>query len=84
MSGCPPFIGMTGLRELFPNRPQETIWRWNTKRGGRYTLPPSDLDFGQRDPAWTVHTISEWAERTGLIREMDPDAVDRILSVPTD
>ena len=79
MSEC-RYIGMPVLRELFPNRPKETIWRWNTARGGRLQLPPSDVDFGQRDPGWTVDTIMEWAERTGLIEEMDAAALVRIVS----
>lgn len=74
------YLGMPALRELFPNRPKETLWRWHGERGGRYRLPPSELDYGQRDPAWTPGTIMEWAERTGLIKEMDSAAVDRILS----
>lgn len=74
------FVGMPALRELFPNRPKETIWRWNTDRGGRFQLPPSDVDFGQRDPGWTLETILEWAHDTGLRDEMDDEAVERILS----
>lgn len=80
MSECGPYIGMPTLRELFPTKTKETIWRWNTHRGGRNRLPVSDVDFGQRDPGWTVDTIIEWAERTGLAAEMDADALGRILS----
>lgn len=79
MSEC-RFLGMPALRELFPNRPEQTIWRWNTHRGGRYQLPPTDVDYGQRDPGWTVDTIIEWADRTGLRKEMDSDALARFLS----
>lgn len=79
MSEC-RYIGMPVLRELFPNRPKETLWRYNTTRGGRFQLPPSDLDYGQRDPAWTVETIIEWADRTGLRKEMNEAALERILS----
>lgn len=72
------FIGMPMLRELFPGRASSTLWRWNGDRGGKFRLPESDLDFGQRDPAWTVDTIIEWADRTGLRKEMDEAALARI------
>lgn len=79
MTACPPFIGMPALRELFPNVPKERLWRYNTDRGGRYRLPASDVEFGQRDPGWTVHTIMQWAERTGLKAEMDAEVLARIV-----
>lgn len=76
---CGPYIGMPTLRELFPTKTKETIWRWNGERGGKHRLPPSDIDYGQRDPAWTVETIMEWAERTGLVKEMDQVALLRFV-----
>lgn len=73
------FIGMPLLRELFPTKAKETIWRWNTDRGGKNRLPASDVDFGQRDPGWTVETILEWADRTGLKAEMDEQVLARFV-----
>lgn len=74
---CPPFITMKLLRELFPDKHQVTVWRWNTAKAGRMRLPAPDV-FADPVPVWSLDTILEWAEANGLRDQMDEGALSRI------
>lgn len=77
MTRC-QLVTMKILRELFPQYAKETVWRWNTKRGGPYRLPPTDHDIDSRTPVWNVGTILEWGERTGKAKEWDDEVMARL------
>lgn len=76
---CPPFVTMHLLKQLFPTKHEATVWRWNTVAGKGNRLPASDLDGGPANPIWSLDTILDWAERTGLRADMDEGVLSRIM-----
>lgn len=78
MNACPPIVTMKVLKELFPHRPKETIWRWNTAGGGGMRLPTPDAINEPQNPAWWLDTILEWGERTGKNTDWDKSVIARL------
>jgi hypothetical protein len=78
MNTCPPLVTMKVLKELFPGKAEATVWRWNSVGGRGMRLPTPDAVNEPGNPVWSLGTILEWAERTGVRNEMSESVLARI------